>query len=193
MRETPRLGETAAYAILGYPGRRRPSGQAVHGWALLAKEIVEGRLGLLDCGDVFRDISTFLGLEVVTEIGLILLAHLFGRRLFAVLCLRGVVLHAHLADVELSVARLAHVEPAKRKAQRGEGDAAAPASQGVRHKESVASETPRRLCVKRHQPISCHHGCLKYVAEQRKRLGDTLLKTIGRGGAAPKRFPGRRC
>jgi hypothetical protein len=100
---------------------------------LLAKEVVEGRLGLLDFGDVLRDISTFLGLEVITEIGLVLLAHLLGGRLLAVLCFRGVVLHAHLADVELGVARLAHVETAKRKAQRGEGDAAAPASQGVRH------------------------------------------------------------
>jgi hypothetical protein len=100
---------------------------------LLAKEIVEGRLGLLDFGDVLRDISTFLGLEVITEIGLVLLAHLLGGRLLAVLSLRGVVLHAHLADVELGVARLAYVETAKREAQRREGDAAAPAGQGVRH------------------------------------------------------------
>src|ERR1700733_1595909 len=121
---------------------------------------------------VLRDISTFLWLQLVTEIGLVLLAHLLGGRLLAVLCFRGVVLHAHLADVELGVARLAHVETAKRKAQRGEGDTAAPASQGVRHEQSVASERLRRLCV---SALSCHYGRLKYAAEKeqspRRHLG----------------------
>jgi hypothetical protein len=35
------------------------------------------------------------------------------------LCVRGVVLDAHLADMELSVARLAGIEPAKGQAEIG--------------------------------------------------------------------------
>ena len=52
-------------------------------------------------------------LKVIAKIGLVLLTDLLGRRLPAVLCLRGVVLYAHLTDVQLRVARLAHVEAAK--------------------------------------------------------------------------------
>jgi polyferredoxin len=115
MRETPTQSRVA-----GLPERRpRLEPDGLPKGALFSEKIVEGRLGLLDFGDVLRDISAFLGLKVIAKIGLVLLTDLLGRRLLAVLCLRGVVFDAHLTDVELGIARLAHVETAKGGAQCG--------------------------------------------------------------------------
>jgi hypothetical protein len=137
MRETPIGSRIGPYANLGLLVPSGAGNGGVAAW-LFPKQIVEGGLGLLDFSSVLRNISPFLGLKVVTEICLILLAHLLRRRLLTVLCLGSVVLDAQLADVELGVARLAHVETAKREAQRGKRDAAAPAGQGVRHEVSLA-------------------------------------------------------
>jgi len=70
---------------------------------------------------------------MIAEVRLLLVAHLLGRRLLAMLGLGGVVLDAHLADVELGVAGLAHIEAAKGEAESRERSAAAPADEGVGH------------------------------------------------------------
>lgn len=86
---------------------------------LFAKEIVQGGLRTLDRGGVLGDVSPGLRLEVIAEIRLVLLSDFFRGRLLAVLGVGGVVLDAHLAHVQFSVARLADVEATQREAQGG--------------------------------------------------------------------------
>src|SRR5688500_2599861 len=74
-----------------------------------------------------RGVGAHLGLEVIAEVGLGLVAHFFGRGFAAVLGDARVVLHAEPTDMQLAVASLADVEPAQRQAQRFQRSAAFPA------------------------------------------------------------------
>jgi hypothetical protein len=56
---------------------------------------------------------------VIAKIGFILLANFLGGRLFAVFGVGNVVFDAYLADMQLSVAGLANIESAQRKAESG--------------------------------------------------------------------------
>jgi hypothetical protein len=94
---------------------------------LLLEQIVQRRLRPRKRRHVLRDEGASLRLEVIAKIRLVLFAHLLRRGLLAMLRIRGVVLNAHLADVQLRVARLTDVEPPQRQTQLREGRAAAPA------------------------------------------------------------------
>jgi hypothetical protein len=94
---------------------------------LLLEQIVERRLHSRQLGDVLCDVGPRLRFEVIAEIRFILFADLLRRRLLAMFGIRRVVLNAHLAHVQLRIARLAHIEPTKRQAQFRERCAAAPA------------------------------------------------------------------
>lgn len=71
---------------------------------LLAKEIVQGGLRAFDRGGILGDIGSRLRLEVIAEIRLVLFPNFFRGRLLAMLGIRGVVLDAHLADMQFGVA-----------------------------------------------------------------------------------------
>lgn len=86
---------------------------------LFLEQVVKRRLSSQKFRRILRDIGPGFWLEVVAKISLILSAHLLRCRLLAMLCIRCVVFHAHLADVQLSVARLADIETTKRQAERG--------------------------------------------------------------------------
>ena len=86
---------------------------------LLLEQVVERRLSSQKSRRILRDVGPCFWLEVIAKISLILFAHLLRRRLLAMLCVRRVVLHAHLADVQFSVARLADIQTTKRQAKRG--------------------------------------------------------------------------
>jgi hypothetical protein len=94
---------------------------------LFLEQVVERRLGSQKFRRILRDVGPGLWLEVIAKIRLILFAHLLCCRLLAMFCVRRVVLHAHLADVQLSVARLADIQTTERQAKRGQRCAAAPA------------------------------------------------------------------
>ena len=93
--------------------------QDTSGGRSLFKEIVERRLHSRELGGVLRHVGACLGFEVIAEVCLILFAHFLRRGLFAVLGVRGVVLNAHLAHVQLGVTRLAYLEPTKRQSKLG--------------------------------------------------------------------------
>jgi hypothetical protein len=99
----------------------------------LSKQIVQSRLCAFDFAHVLRRICARLRFEVVAEVGFVLLSDFFRRRFFAVLGFGGVVFHAHLADMQLSVARLADVQSPEREAQCGEGSSAAPTKKKFGH------------------------------------------------------------
>jgi hypothetical protein len=80
---------------------------------LFAEEIVERRLRTLDRSGILGHVGPRLRLEVIAEIRLVLLPNLLRGGLLAMLRIRGVVLDAHLAHVELGVAGLAGVKPAE--------------------------------------------------------------------------------
>jgi hypothetical protein len=79
---------------------------------LFAEKIVERGLRTLDRSGILGHIGPSLRLEVIAEIRLVLLPNLLRGGLFAMLRIRGVVLDAHLAHVELGVAGLAGIKPA---------------------------------------------------------------------------------
>ncbi len=83
----------------------------------LSEQSIQRGLGPLDLGRIFSDISPRLRLEVVAKVCLVLLADLFRGRFPAMLRVPDVVLDAHLADMQLSIARLAHLEPPQRQTQ----------------------------------------------------------------------------
>jgi hypothetical protein len=84
---------------------------------------------------------------VIAKIGLILFSNLLGRGLLAMLGIRGVVLHAHFADMQLRVAGLANVEAAQWQAKRAERCTAAPADEGVGHEElkNIWADSPAHI------------------------------------------------
>ena len=94
---------------------------------LFAEEIVERRLRTLDRSGILGHVGPRLRLEVIAEIRLVLFSDFFCGGFLAVLGIRRVVLHAHLADMEFGIARLADVEATQREAQGGQGGAAVPA------------------------------------------------------------------
>src|SRR5580692_1492296 len=94
--------------------------------ASLLEQIVQRRLRPRQLRPILRYVSSRLRLEVITEIRLILLAHLLRRGLLAMLRIRRVVLNAHLAHVQLRITRLANIEPSQRQAEGGERRSAAP-------------------------------------------------------------------
>jgi hypothetical protein len=63
---------------------------------------------------------------VVAEIGLILLANFFCRRLLTVFGIRGVVLDTHFAHVQLRIAGFADFKTTQRQAKSRERGTAAP-------------------------------------------------------------------
>src|SRR5882757_10315090 len=92
----------------------------------LAKQIVQRRLRTQKFASVLCDIGSSLRLEVIAEICLIFFPHLLRRRLLAMLGIAHVVLDTHLANVQLSVARLTNVEPPQRQTQRRQRCSATP-------------------------------------------------------------------
>jgi hypothetical protein len=93
----------------------------------LAEQIVQRRFRTSNFSIVLSYESARLRLEVITEVRLVLLAHLLRRRLLAMLGIRSVVLDAHLAYMQFGVASLAHVKAPQRQTQRRKRSAAAPA------------------------------------------------------------------
>ena len=75
---------------------------------------------------ILRHIGASLGLEVIAKIRLVLFPHLLRRGLLAMLGIRRVVLNAHLANVQLRITRLAHIEAPKRQTEVSKRCAAAP-------------------------------------------------------------------
>jgi hypothetical protein len=98
---------------------------------LLSKQIIQRGFRALDLRRVLGNVGASLGLEEITEIRLVFLADLLGGRLLAMLRVRRVVFDAHLANVDFGVARLAHVQSAKRQAQSGQRGSATPADKGM--------------------------------------------------------------
>jgi hypothetical protein len=94
---------------------------------LFLEEILQRRLHTREFGYVFCDVGALPRLEVVAKIRLVLFSHLLRRRLPAMLRIRGVVLNAHLANVQLRIARLADLETTERQCKRGQRPAATPA------------------------------------------------------------------
>jgi hypothetical protein len=93
----------------------------------LPEQIIQRRLRTSHLSVVFSYESASLRLEVITEVRLILLAHLLRRWLLAMLGIRSVVLHAHLAYMQFGIAGLAHIKAPQRQTQRRKRSAAAPA------------------------------------------------------------------
>jgi hypothetical protein len=93
----------------------------------LAEQIIQRRLRPSNLSVVLSYESAGLRLEVITEVRLILLAHLLRRRLLAMLGIRGVVLDAHFAYMQFGIAGLAHVKTPERQTQGRQRSAAAPA------------------------------------------------------------------
>src|SRR5690349_1326766 len=91
------------------------------------------------------DVRADLGLVVIAEVGLVLLAHFLGRGLAAMLGDTRVVLDAHPADVQLRAAGLALLEPTQRQRQRLERGATFPAGESVSHiKNGVRPHFPAK-------------------------------------------------
>jgi len=129
-----------------FRGENRDPVQISAGDSLL-EQSVQGGLGAVDFGAVLWGMGARLRLEVIAEVRLFFVADFLGGRLPTVLRIRRVVVDAQAADVQLHIAGLADVEAAQWQGQCGEGLAAFPADEGMRHcpEEGGVGRSARRL------------------------------------------------
>ena len=113
--------------VQGTPQADRAFPLVALGWSLLEK-LIQRRFPTRDLVGIARCICASLRLEVITEIRLVFLANFLRRRLLAVLRIRRIVFNAHLADMQLRVARLARIQPPQRQTKRRQRPAATPAN-----------------------------------------------------------------
>src|SRR5665213_459542 len=122
------MGATASAYFCRYSAAYRAKERAASNeFASFLEQIIQCRLRPRSFTTIFRHIGPRLRLEVIAKVGLILFAHLLRRGFLAVVRIPHVVFHAHLANMQLRIAGLAHIETAQRQTQRRERSAATPA------------------------------------------------------------------
>ena len=84
---------------------------------LLLEQVFERRLRSLYLGGVLCYEGPWFRLEVVAEVGLVLFANLLNGWFAALVRVARVVFDAHLANVQLCITCLAHIQTAQRQAK----------------------------------------------------------------------------
>ncbi len=91
-----------------------------------SEQVIQGRSRLGTLAQVGCHIGTRPGFEEIAKIGVLLVAHFFGRRFAAMLGFAGVIVDAQFADMQLRAALGAFVQSAQRQAEFRQRDAAFP-------------------------------------------------------------------
>jgi hypothetical protein len=82
-----------------------------------AKQFIESRLCTRDFAGILRNVCAWFRSKEIAKIGFVFFSYFFRGWFFAMFGVTHVVFNAHLAYMQLRIARLAHIKSAQRQTQ----------------------------------------------------------------------------